>query len=269
METRYPAVAGMFYQGDAWQLKKQVEELFSGVKPADNVCVVSPHAGYEYSGKTAARAIGSLKPAKRFIILGPNHTGMGAEFSIMTKGKWRTPLGDCDIDSALSKQLMECELLEDDFYAHEREHSIEVQLPLLQNRFPHSKFVPVTIMGTRYSDELLKECEELAKVIVKIMKNDDVRLIASSDFSHFIPAEDAKKKDEMAIEKMRNLDPEGFFEILDKTNASVCGYAPITVLLFVAKGLGLRDSRVMGYTTSGEKTGDMDSVVAYSAIGFK
>jgi AmmeMemoRadiSam system protein B len=269
METRHPAVAGMFYYGDADNLKKQLDKLFSDSRPGNYLCVVSPHAGYEYSGRTAALAIGSLKPGKRFIILGPNHTGMGSEFSVMSRGKWRTPLGDCEIDSKLAKELKSCNLLEDDDFAHEREHSIEVQLPFLQHRLKRFEFVPITIMGMGYSDEFLKRCEILGKAIAKAMKADpDIRVIASSDFSHYIPAETAKEKDEKAMERIRKLNPTGFFETLRETDASVCGYAPIAVLLFAARELGLKKVDMIDYTTSGEKTGDMRSVVTYSAIGF-
>lgn len=269
METRYPAVAGMFYFGDSGNLKKQLDKLFSDSKPGNYTCVVSPHAGYEYSGRTAALAIGSLKPGKKFIILGPNHTGMGSEFSVMSRGKWITPLGDCSIDSSLANELKSCKILEEDTFAHEREHSIEVQLPFLQHKFPRFQFVPITIMGMGYSDEFLKRCEVLGKAIAKAMKADpDIRMIASSDFSHYLPAESAKEKDEKATERIKKLDPGGFFETLRETDASVCGYAPIAVLLFTARELGLKKVNIIDYTTSGEKTGDMRSVVSYSAIGF-
>ncbi len=268
METRYPAVAGMFYFGDPGNLKKHLDKLFSGTKPGNYLGVVSPHAGYEYSGKTAALAIGSLKPGKKFIILGPNHTGFGGEFSMMSKGKWKTPLGDCEIDSNLAKELKSCKVLEDDAFAHEREHSIEVQLPFLQHIFKKFQFVPITIMGMGYSEDFLKRCEALGKTIAKVMKDKEIRVIASSDFSHYVSAEEAKEKDNKAMEKIKKLDTAGFFETLRETNASVCGYAPIVVLLFTARELGLKKVDMIDYTTSGDKTGDMSSVVTYSAIGF-
>jgi AmmeMemoRadiSam system protein B len=271
MDTRYPAVSGTFYYGDVDNLKKQLDDLFSGVKAGsgDNLCVVSPHAGYIYSGSTAAKAIGSLKAGKRFIILGPNHIGMGSEFSVMNNGKWKTPLGDCVIDPGIAKELKKCGILEDDPSAHEGEHSIEVQLPFLQHRFTDFTFVPITIMGAGYSDDFLKKCSVLGNTVARIMKSSpDVRVIASSDFSHYVPAELAKENDDKATAKIVKLDPAGFFKTLSDIDASVCGYAPITVLLFTAKALGLRNVEVIDYTTSGDKTGDNSSVVAYSAIGF-
>lgn len=269
METRYPAVAGMFYYSDPVSLGRHLENLFSGTRKDDYLCVVSPHAGYEYSGKTAASAINSMRPGKRFIILGPNHTGFGSEFSVMSRGSWRTPLGDCRIDPKLAGELMKCRILEEDLYAHEREHSIEVQLPFLQHRFKRFTFVPITIMGMGYSDEFLRRCEILGNAIAKAIKSGpDVRVIASSDFSHYVSAKSAKEKDEKAMKSIMELDAGGFFRTLRDIDASVCGYAPIAVLLTAAKSLGLERVKLIDYTTSGERTGDTRSVVSYSAIGF-
>jgi AmmeMemoRadiSam system protein B len=268
MSIRHPAVAGMFYSADPGALKRELDSLFSGVKPGDNLCAVSPHAGYAYSGRTAAMAIGSLRPGKRFIILGPNHTGLGTEFSVMARGKWRTPLGDCVIDSKLAKELKSCGMLGEDRFAHEREHSIEVQLPFLQRRFPGFAFVPVCIMAMGYSQEFLERCVALGKAVAGIMeKGPDVRLIASSDFSHYLPADVAREKDGMAMRMIRKRDPGGFFSTLREIDASVCGYAPIAVLLAAARELGLKAEEIC-YSTSGDVTGDTSSVVAYSAIGF-
>lgn len=274
MNTRYPAVAGTFYYADAGNLKEQLDDLFSDAKTESghgkNLGVVSPHAGYVYSGSTAAKAIGSLRPGKRFVILGPNHTGLGAEFSIMSKGRWRTPLGDCEIDSKLAEELKKCGILEEDEMAHEQEHSIEVQLPFLQHVLKSFKFVPITMMCAGYSDDSLERCEVLGSQIARVIRADpEVRVIASSDFSHYIPADEARDKDNKATERIRKLDPKGFFETLREINASVCGYVPITVLLFTARSLGLKNIEVIDYTTSGDKTGDNSSVVAYSAIGFR
>ena len=136
MQTREPVVAGMFYHMDPDSLREQLSSFFSAVKTKPEYrFVISPHAGYEYSGMTAAFAVASLMPAKRFLILGPNHSGRGAEFSVMGEGLWKTPLGDCRIDSELAKELKKIKFLEEDALAHKSEHSIEVQLPFLQYRF--------------------------------------------------------------------------------------------------------------------------------------
>jgi AmmeMemoRadiSam system protein B len=266
---RRPIVSGLFYPFGKENLKKSLNKLFDGVEKNSFLCVISPHAGYQYSGKTAAFAINSLKSAKTFIILGPNHNVLGKPFAIMSNGQWETPLGLIDIDKELAKKICECEVVEEDHLAHIQEHSIEVQIPFLQHLFTDFKFVPISITNLSYSQSFLKQCEKLGKHIAKIIKGKEVRIIASSDFSHYLPANVAKEKDEKAIEKIKALDPSGFFKTLEKIDASVCGYGPIAVLLYVAKALGLEKVEVINHTNSGDVTGDYSSVVSYYAIGFK
>ena len=266
---RRPVVAGMFYPLHKDNLNEQLSRLFDGVGKGDFVCVVSPHAGYEYSGRTAAFAIFSLKPAKTFIILGPNHNLVGSEFSIMSSGEWETPLGLVEIDSELAKKLKTCDVLREDEFAHAHEHSIEVQLPFLQYRFRDFRIVPISIANLDYSDEFLEKCKTLGKHIAKTMKNESVCVIASSDFSHYLPREVAEEKDGKAVEKIKELDLKGFFRVLEEIDASVCGYGPIAVVMQIAKELGLRTIEIINHTDSGDVTGDSSSVVAYYAIGLK
>jgi AmmeMemoRadiSam system protein B len=265
---RRPIVAGMFYPMHEDNLKEQLSRLFRGTESGDFVCVVSPHAGYEYSGRTAAFAINSLRPAKSFVILGPNHNLLGSEFSVMRRGEWETPLGTISIDSGLAKEIGACEVIREDDFAHLQEHSIEVQLPFLQHRFKHFGFVPVSISNTDYSEDFLGRCESLGRHIAKTIKGKEVDVIASSDFSHYLPKEKADEKDSKAIEKITNLDPKGFFRTLEEVDASVCGYGPIAVLLYTAKFLGLKTAKIINQTNSGDSTGDFSSVVSYYAIGF-
>ncbi len=270
-KTRQPAVAGMFYDWDGRTLRKTLDGLFSKLKDGPEYeAVVSPHAGYTYSGRTAARAISSLRPGKRFIILGPNHTGLGRDFSIMASGSWKTPLGRVPIDTGMARALEKHGLTEEDELAHSREHSIEVQLPFLQHRFgPGITFLPISIMGFGYTGAFLERCRKLGSCLADIAKEHDARIIASSDFSHFISWGAARERDHMAIEKIKDLDMEGFFRTLHETRASVCGYAPIAVLMAAALKLGWKRVEVLDYTSSGEATGDMSEVVAYAAIGFR
>jgi AmmeMemoRadiSam system protein B len=270
-DIRQPAVAGMFYDLDGKALKKNLDSLFSRArKGPEYQAVVSPHAGYVYSGRTAAVAISSLKPGKRFIILGPNHTGLGSEFSIMTSGSWKTPLGPVRIDREMASALEECGLPEEDELAHSREHSIEVQLPFLQHRFGRAiTFVPLSIMGFGYNEAFLDKCRELGTGLAGIARKFDARIIASSDFSHFISWEAAREKDMQAMDRIKDLDLEGFFKTLHETHASICGYAPIAILMAAASRLGWKRVEVLDYTSSGEATGDMREVVAYAAIGFR
>jgi AmmeMemoRadiSam system protein B len=266
---RRPVVAGMFYPMQRDNLSEQLSRLFRGTERGDFVCVVSPHAGYQYSGKTSAYAINSLRPSKSFVILGPNHNLLGSEFSVMRRGEWETPLGTISIDSELAKEIGACKVIREDDFAHLQEHSIEVQLPFLQHRFKSFEFVPISISNTDYSDDFLGRCETLGRYLAKAINNKDTGVIASSDFSHYLPKEKADEKDGKAIEKIRNLDPKGFFRTLEEVEASVCGYGPIAVLMYTAKFLGLKTAKIINQTNSGDSTGDFSSVVSYYAIGFR
>lgn len=265
---RKPVVSGMFYPSDKGELKGMLDKLFSGTGRGENLGVVSPHAGYPYSGKGSAFAINSLKKAGSFIILGPNHTGMGKQFSVMLEGEWETPLGSVKIDSGLANTLNNgCDFLDEDSSAHMQEHSIEVQLPFLQHRFGKFSFVPVCIMNAGYSEEFMKECKRLGKVIAEAVKGKNAGIVASSDFSHYIPLEVAERIDGKAIGEILELDLKGFFRVLEREQASVCGFGPIAVLMAAAKSLGLK-GRLLHSSNSGEGTGDFSSVVSYRAIGF-
>jgi len=266
---RTPVVAGMFYPLGRDTLKQNLNRLFEGVKKNTFRCVVSPHAGYQYSGRAAAFAVGSLKASKTFVILGPNHNVAGSEFALMSSGTWETPLGRVEIDPVLAKTLGRCEVLAEDELAHMHEHSIEVQLPFMQHRFGTFKFVPVSIANIDYSDEFLKKCEVLGKHIAKAIKGKNTGVVASSDFSHYLPAKIADAKDAKAIERIKKLDAAGFFRVLEDNNASVCGYGPIAVVMYAAKHLGMKGATVIKHSNSGDATGDYASVVAYYAIGFR
>jgi len=269
---RPPVVSGMFYSKDPKQLKADLTTLFNSakrIKPR-NLAVVSPHAGYAYSGITAAKSIASLKPAKSFILIGPNHQASGIEFGIMRKGTWSTPLGKCEIDTALASKIKR-RFLKEDPRTHLMEHSLEVQLPFLQYRFEKFKFVPISITNINYTDEFLGRCEKIAESVFKAVRSragkGSVGIIASSDFSHYIPANLAEHIDKEAMKFITKLDTVGLFEFLKKKRASVCGYGPIAVVMSVAQKLGLK-SKVISYSHSGQSTGDLSSVVGYAAIGF-
>lgn len=273
--VRKPAVAGMFYDADAASLRQQLSSFFANAK-AKPTCigVISPHAGYVYSGRTAAWAIASLKTAKTFIILGPNHNGIGPEFSCFASGSWQTPLGKLDVDEHAAKRLAEqCKFLRADAMGHMMEHSIEVQLPFLQHRFGSFGIVPISVMNAGYGREFLGKCIELGKAIATVSRENvetlenSLGIVASSDFSHYLPKEVADKKDGMAVEKIIGLNVNGFFKTLEDIDASVCGFGPIAVLMSAARQLGLK-AKLVNKSTSGDATGDYSSVVAYYAIGF-
>jgi AmmeMemoRadiSam system protein B len=269
MATRLPVVSGLFYPGTKGILLKQLRDMFSKTRKPREGCraVICPHAGYEYSGSMAAKAVSQLTPANHFIVLGPNHYLRGGDFAIMSSGSWETPLGRVPIDSSLARRLLKHRPFREDPQAHEREHSIEAVLPFLQHRFKGLSFVPISVMNVSYSQGFLRDCEAAGKAIASAIRGKNIGVVVSSDFSHYLPEKAALEKDKKAIKQIKRLDLDGFFRALDETEASVCGYGPIAVLMSMARELGLKP-RAIGSTTSAEAGGDRGSVVSYHAIGF-
>jgi AmmeMemoRadiSam system protein B len=261
---RDPVVSGVFYEGNKTNLTEDLKSLFGQTKDGNCIGVVSPHAGYVYSGQTAARAIASLKQEKRFVILGPNHNLLGERFSIL-KEDWRTPLGNISFDEDLGNRIMENDLIREDSSSHYHEHSIEVQLPFLQYKFKDFLFVPVSIANSDFTKDFLTEYESLGKHIAKISMN--FGIVASSDFSHYVSRAEADKKDSAVIGEILKLDLEGFFGALKANEGSVCGFGPIAVLMAFAKERRLKP-KIIHKSNSGDQTGDYSSVVSYYAIGF-
>jgi hypothetical protein len=265
--ARKAAVAGQFYPGTAQELKKEIESLIDkqAIKQDCLACML-PHAGYIYSGKVAAETISHINIKDTVILLGPNHTGYGKAFSIMADGTWQTPLGEVKIDSSLAKDLLSgSKYLEDDCLAHTYEHSLEVELPFLQYFKSDFRIVPIAFM----SDDLaaLKETgKEIAAVLKASKMKDSAMIIASSDMTHYESQEEASHKDNEAIKAILELDEDRLMERVKRLRISMCGYAPAIVMISAAKSLGARSAKLIKYQTSGDVTGDRDSVVGYAGI---
>lgn len=260
--TRSAAVAGMFYPAKKQALERQLNSLFKNIKGTEKSnAIIAPHAGYEYSGRIAALAFNCLEEAKTFVILGPNHTGMGAQISISTAGAWETPLGIVPVDKELRENLISQGIGTGDEEAHLQEHSIEVEIPFLQFKFREFKILPICIMSTN-----LAQLTELGNALAKA-KN--ISLIASSDFSHFIPLESAKERDLKAIKFIEKLDLRGFFSYVEERKLSICGYAPIITAIQYAKQKGYSKAKLLEYNSSATATKDEMNVVAYAAIKFE
>jgi len=275
MIIRQPAVAGMFYNLNSEMLKKQIKSCIDSkigpkkIKEEKFIAAVVPHAGYPYSGPVAAWTYSKIKKCN-YIILGPNHSSFGSNFGVMREGVWKTPLGSANIDDTTAKKLIEnCPLLEYDILSHESEHSIEVQLPFLQYRFKEDfKFIPICVMNEFPSFDFLEECKVVGKSIAKIVNKDKKNwiIIASSDFSHYIPYDFAYTTDKYVIDAILKLDEKDFFASLQEKNASVCGFGPIAITMIAAKELGAKKGELLKYATSGDVTGDRSAVVGYGSI---
>ncbi len=260
---RVPAVAGQFYPGDKKDLKRLISRCFEGLSIAEKQVIGAavPHAGYIYSGNTAACVYSSLPKADTFVLLGPNHTGYGSPVSVSME-HWSTPLGeigsDLDFIKALPKRIIDM-----DEIAHKYEHSIEVQLPFLQYRFDNFHIVAIC-MGLQDEETAMEVGEELAEAAHETNKK--IVIIASSDFSHYKPDKTAKDDDNYFIKSILDMDISGFYRRLNERNASVCGYGPIAAMLTASKVLGAKKAHLLKYSTSGDTTGDFSAVVGYAGI---
>lgn len=265
--VRKPAVAGQFYPSDKTSLSDNIKGFIdTNAKKIDAKGAILPHAGYVYSGLVAGQTASRLSVKDTYIILGPNHTGYGKPFSIMTEGSWNTPLGDVAIDSELAKGILkESQLLEEDSLAHMYEHSIEVEIPFLQYFKKDIKIVPVVV----FPDDI-KQYKKVAEAIATAIENsgrkDKIMIIASSDMTHYEPKESAEKKDKQAIDAILELDEDKLFDRVKKLNISMCGYAPAIIMLAAAKLLGAKKAELIKYQTSGDASGDYSAVVGYAGV---
>lgn len=272
---RSPAVAGQFYEADGAALARQVEACFTDVRgpralpprqrsTRRNVrAIVVPHAGYVFSGPIAAHAyrlVAADRPPESVLILGVDHYGASSGASL-SRRPWLTPLGPTPVDSDLVSALERPPLAVDED-AHRREHSIEVQLPFLEYVLPHPRFVPLEVGYGPFGF-----LEDVADVVRSAVLDRDVLLIASTDFSHYVPPATADRLDHLAIGQILAQDARGLYDTVRRNDISMCGIAPTTVLLSVLAGQNLRP-RLLRWGHSGEVE-EMREVVGYAAIAFE
>lgn len=263
---RKAAVAGQFYPATPERLTYQVQQLSGSYVPKEKALgILSPHAGLVYSGSVAGEVYSRIAMPETFVLIGPNHTGLGARISIMVNGEWEIPTAIFQIDAALARRIRSntSPLSSDDTQAHIFEHSLEVQLPFIAHFAKRSKIVPITIMSAD-----LDECRQLGEGIAKSIKETayPVLIVASSDMSHYVSDDMARKIDRLAIDRMLSLDPEGLYQTVKKEHISMCGYLPATVMLFATGSLGSVKATLVRYVTSAEVSGDYDNVVGYAGI---
>lgn len=262
--VREAAVAGQFYPGTRPGLEHAVKEMIGPGPRQKALGVMVPHAGYMYSGGVAGEVYGAVEMPRSFVIIGPNHSGLGPMASIMSSGVWRLPGGDAVIDEELANAVLSnSNSLEADDRAHIFEHSIEVQLPFMQYLVGEVSFVPISMMAHN-----LQTCRDIGSAIARAVKasSDPVLIVASSDMTHYESQALAHDKDQLAIEKLLALDPEGLLETVLTNHISMCGVAPATTMLFACKELGAREARLVRYQTSGDVTGDYSQVVGYAGV---
>lgn len=266
LDIREPVVAGRFYPDQPDKLRADIrsytEPLVESKLRAIG-CVV-PHAGYVYSGHVAGAVYEQLELPRRYVILCPNHTGIGHPLALSPDSAWCTPLGNVQVDRELADALLTAfPLIQPDSAAHRSEHALEVQLPFLQALVPNFQFVPITI-GTGRFDVLSALGESIAKTIES--SGERVMIIASSDMNHYESDAQTRVKDRSAIDRILALDPNGLFDVVHEKNISMCGFGPAVAMITAAKRLGATRAELIKYATSGDISGDRNMVVGYAGI---
>lgn len=263
---RKPSVAGYFYPQDSEDLKEMIEGMLDPrAERKKALSVVSPHAGYIYSGSVAGSVFSSVHLPEDYVILGPNHQDVSTGISIVREGVWETPLGDASVNSSLAGLIMDkTDAATEDAKSHAKEHSLEVQVPFIQYLKGNISFVPISLAYFVPYDEL----EELGKAIAGAIReyDRDVLIVASTDMSHYVSQEEAKHKDFMAIEKILDLDAQGLYETVKRERISMCGFKPTVTAIVASKDLDAKKAELIKYQTSGDVSGDFLRVVGYAGI---
>ncbi|MBN2725709.1 MAG: AmmeMemoRadiSam system protein B [Deltaproteobacteria bacterium] len=265
---RMPAVSGYFYPSTAAVLQQEIQRYTESVEKIKNIPLgaVLPHAGYAYSGHTTGAFFGSVNTVYDVIvIMGPNHTGYGHALSLDANDGWKTPLGVVDVDTVFRSMLLKHlgSLGKVESQAHSLEHSIEVQLPFIQTFFPKASIVPVCIgldsfdLSHALGEALYSAAKESGKRIL---------VIASSDMTHFKEDDEARRLDNLAIERMLRVDPRGLYNLVKEKGISMCGYMPACALLEYAQRKTTSETVLLDYSTSADSSGDKSSVVGYASI---
>lgn len=232
--------------------------------------MVSPHAGYVYSGAVAANGFYEISSIDfhDVIMVGPNHYGIGSGVAAMKEGEWETPLGKVQVNSELAGEIAErSSALAFDDFAHSRDHCLEVQLPFLQFIKKDFRIVPIVLISQR-SDTAYDLGNAISETIVEKGGLDSTLLIASSDFTHYEPNSDAYRKDGELIKAILALDINKFYTVLERLDVSACGYGAIATMMIAARNLGATRGELLKYATSGDIAGDTSAVVGYSSIVF-
>jgi len=279
LNVRKPAVAGSFYPSDRSELLGLIDECFlnalgPGKLPpaapgsAKLVSCVVPHAGYIYSGPVAAHSylhVSSLSDPELIVVVAPNHYGIGSGVSTYSEGAWQTPLGKMSVDEDGAKKLAKVAGVVDfDPEAHRMEHSLEVQLPFLQRLYGDKvPFIPISLA---FQDP--GTAVEVAKGVEAVLRGRRGVLVASSDFTHYEQAEQARKKDLALAKEIVSMDFDAFYSTLEELQVTACGFGAIATVMAASKALGFRKGELLKYANSGDTTGDNSQVVGYGAIRF-
>ncbi|MFO8034636.1 MAG: AmmeMemoRadiSam system protein B [Candidatus Bipolaricaulota bacterium] len=276
MTIRRTCAAGTFYPADSARLREEVERCFGealselsegGRSLSYPFGLVVPHAGYRYSGEVAALGYREVYEQGRpevVVLIGANHTGLGAPLSVAPEEAWDTPLGPLPVDGELADRLVLAWGAERDGLPFAQEHSVEVQLPFLRYLFGEVPIVPV-VAQFMPAEPARRAGETLAKAV----EGRGALLVASSDFTHHEPQSTAEARDRLALGHILNLDLDGFLSAVARERITICGPGAIAVLIGAARRLGLFGAQRLAYRTSGDVVGIWEQVVGYAAVALR
>ncbi len=276
--VRPPSAAGLFYPLGEKPLRQMVEACFNSplgpgtlparevAQPRDIIGLISPHAGLIYSGPVAANGfslLASQEKARRVVILGPNHHGLGPPFAVSMSTEWVMPMGRVKVDTeGVALLASRYKALKNDESAHAAEHSLEVQLPFLQ--YIYGKDLAIIPVSMQFLDA--EVCLDFGRSIAAVFSPSDTLIIASSDFSHYESQEVVNRKDGLALRAIENMDIAGFASVVDRYDISACGAGPIIAMLGACLEWGASEAKVLRHATSGDVSGDFERVVGYASV---
>ncbi len=264
---RRPVVAGRFYPGSAQALRREVAGYLALADPelaGPAVLAMSPHAGYVFSGAVAGRTLGAATLPDTLLLLGPNHTGRGARLAVWPEGAWEIPGTAVPVDAGLAGELLAAEpRLVADRAAHLAEHSLEVLLPFLREKNPALRIVPVAVAEP---DPAVLDGVGRAVAAAIRQHGEPVGIVVSSDMSHYVTHDTAKRRDALALSRVLDLDPMGLLSVVRREGITMCGVLPMGLGLVAALELGASQAVLAAYATSGEVSGDMEQVVGYAGV---
>lgn len=258
---RKEAVAGYFYPSNKNELIEYLKSVVDYKTSMRAKSIIVPHAGYAYSGYVAAKAYSAIKPYDVYVILGPNHTGLGEYISVFD-GTYQTPLGKIEPCKSIINELISASIAKYDNLAHVKEHSIEVQLPFIQftNK---SNFCIVPIVVGTYDLDLLAD---FGYKLANALKSENALIVVSSDLNHYEDQETTLHKDNLAIEKILSLEPKEFIDTIEKNNISMCGANIAYVALIASLELGATKAILLEHKTSFDINGEKEQTVGYASI---
>ena len=273
---REPVVAGQFYPGRKKDLKNMIKDCMDHKYGPGSKSILSnerifgiicPHAGYVYSGPTACHSYKSIESQnpELVIIIGPNHFGIGRDVATMVDAQWKTPLGMVQVDSELAKKVSKIsKFIKIDEYSHSQDHSLEVQIPMLQEILSNDFQIIPIILRMQHMDVAI----DVGNAVSEIAKRKNTIIVASSDFTHYEENSFAHQQDRALLEPILEMDVERFYQVLREKRVTACGYGAMASVMIACKNLGATKGELLSYATSGDISGDTESVVGYCAIKF-